>query len=133
MNKFRLLILILAAASIVACASNDKHQHSGMRTSAQIKVHNDATTDQETIEIQARNGTAPSMLKWTSDDPSAILKVEFTEAGQPCVVDLMCSGGVCTAASNVNFRGATSARCHYRTSVGTATHDPIVIIDNCCP
>lgn len=131
MSKSRLLVTLTVAALVAACASHSLNPRVP-KTSANIKVHNDASTDQEVIEVQARNGAVPSTLSWTTDDPTALLRIEFTDAAQPCVVDVMCSGNHCTASSNVKFHGR-SARCHYRTSVGASTHDPIVIIDDCCP
>ena len=138
MSKSRLLVTLTIIALIAGCASYDHHHNrsSGAKTSADIRVHAiDATTDQETVEVQARNGTLPSTLHWKTDDPAKTLSIEFTDSGQQCVTDLSCVKDACTANSNVNFHGSAPLRCHYRTSLngGAVTHDPVIIIDNCCP
>ena len=139
MTKSRLLISLAIAAIIAACALYDHHHRSASaKTSADIKVHAvDASTDQEIVRVQARSlsGTTavPSTLHWKTDDPAATLNIEF-DAGQQCVVDLACSGSECSAKTNVNYKNrGGSLRCHYKTSVGSVTHDPIVIVDDCCP
>jgi hypothetical protein len=142
MSKSRLLISLSLAALILGCTTSGGGNNRIMRakTSAVVIIHAvDASVDQDTIEIQARNGTSgktgvPSTIVWTADDPAATLSIEFPDRAQKCVRGLHCSGNSCTAFSNVDFNDAAAVQCRYKTTLnGAVTHDPIVIIDNCCP
>ena len=134
MSKSRLLMSLAIALLVIGCKSSDRHHNMNGKTSANINVHAiDATTDQEIVELQARAGEGvASPIHWKTDDPGATLNIQF-DAGQQCVVDLACSGSQCSAKTNVDYRGSAPLRCHYRTVVGTVAHDPVIIIDNCCP
>jgi hypothetical protein len=134
MKTSRLLISLLGAAALMAACASHYHHHMAT-TSALITVRSDATTNSETTRIQARNGAEPSKLQWNAADASATLSIDFDDPAQKCVRGLRCSGATCNAVSNVDFHESTPAQCHYRTSLngGAVTHDPIIIIDNCCP
>ena len=141
MSKSRLLVSLVTVALIVGCVSGgSSNRIMRAKTSGVVIVHKDATADQETVEIQARNGMSgttgvPSTIVWTEEDSNATLSIEFADRDQKCVRGLHCSGNNCTAFSNVDFRESAPAQCRYKTSLnnGAVTHDPIVIIDNCCP
>jgi len=139
MSKSRLLVTLTITALIAGCASSDRHHRNmGGKTAADINVHAiDATTDQEIVELQARAGVSgttsvPSTVHWKTDDPGATLNIQF-DPGQQCVVELMCAKNECSAKTNVDYHGSAPLRCHYRTVVGAVAHDPVIIIDNCCP
>jgi len=135
MMKSRLLVTLTITAVVAGCAAFDHHNHSGAAMSANIQVHRDATTNNESIEVNARNSGAAVPLQWSTDDPASTLDILFKDSNQQCVVDLKCGTGGCTANTNAGYKGATPLHCAYTTSLngGAVKHDPVIIIVSCCP
>lgn len=137
MSKFRLVVSLVIIAMFIGCAATQRNPIMRSRTAASIAVRVDGSVDQETVTLQARNGKAssltaiPSQIVWVAETGNTLM-IEWEDRAQKCVVATHCSDNVCSGLTNTAL--STRTECRYRIVVNnTAAHDPIVIVDGCCP
>jgi len=130
MSKLRIVVSLLILAVVLGCAGRS-HSHDGFRTSAAIKVHADASVDQDTVMLQARTNGAATPISWTADTGRHLM-IEWEDPGQKCIVGKSCKDNKCSAVTNTALAARTE--CRYKVWLdNTVAHDPIVVVDNCCP
>ena len=134
----RLVLSLVTLLLLATCATYD-HMNRIVRssTSATVVVRHDGTVDQDTVELQARNGLTtsgtpvPAQLLWVAENSADTLMIELIDHG--CFSAKSCSGPTCTAVTNTGIHGK-NMQCQYKVWLNnTSAHDPIVIVDDCCP
>jgi hypothetical protein len=135
-----LILVILATAVVFACATADRHaKRAAVSAVVSVKVVGDcAVASPDPVYVPARAGRngdqpVPNAINWFGPRDQT-LKVEMKEPDQQCVRDIYCVRDHCTAVTNVDFHGGTSAQCKYKVWIDGVTKacDPVIVIDNCC-